>query len=137
MSNQVEDRADTQEPAGSKAARAMLLASHIVGVLRIPVTCLVMIALAATSTFAAQTGPIFNGNASKLGSIIRAVLLLAAALVVVMGVGFAIKGIKNFGSDEKWSSQAIAVVLCFGLSTFLAVMWAISQGTTVDVGLDF
>lgn len=123
------------EAGRSFTVKALSLAGRYLRAARVPALCALMFALNATSAFA--QGPIFNGNASKLGSIIRAILLLAAAIVTVMGVGFAIKGIKNFGSDEKWSSQAIATVLCFGLSTFLAVMWALSQGETVDVGLDF
>ncbi|MFL6284610.1 MAG: hypothetical protein ACJ74Q_15800 [Pyrinomonadaceae bacterium] len=121
---------------GSWAHGALINAGRLISAMKAPALCLLMVALSAAPTFA-QTGPIFNGNASKLGAIIRAILLLAAALVTVLGVGFAIKGIKNYGSDEKWSSQAVATILCFGLSTFLAVMWAISQGTPVDVGLDF
>jgi Co/Zn/Cd efflux system component len=91
--------------------------------------------LLSTPVFA--DGPIFNGNASKLGQIVRAVLLLAAALVAVMGVFFAIKALKNFGNDKEWGNQAMATLGCFALTTVLAVMWALAQGTQVDVGLDF
>ena len=91
--------------------------------------------LLSTPVFA--DGPVFNGNASKLGQIVRAVLLLAAALVAVMGVFFAIKALKNFGNDKEWGNQAMATLGCFALTTVLAVMWALAQGTVVDVGLDF
>ena len=49
----------------------------------------------------------------------------------------ALLGTANLILREVERHDPRAVVLCFGLSTFLAVMWAISQGTTVDVGLDF
>ena len=122
----------------SVAGRTLVRAGIVVGALSRPVSCLIVMLLAtAVPTFAADTGPVFNGNASNLSNIIRSGLLLAAAIVVAVGVAFGFKAIVNFGSDKEWSKQAIAAVLCFAASTVLAVMWAIAQGQVVDVGYDF
>lgn len=119
----------------SKALRLLFASADVVERLLVPAACVAVTLLLSTPVFA--DGPIFNGNASKLGQIVRAVLLLAAALVAVMGVFFAIKALKNFGNDKEWGNQAMATLGCFALTTVLAVMWALAQGTQVDVGLDF
>jgi hypothetical protein len=125
----------TRGPSNSKALRLLLASADVVERLLVPAACVAVTLLLSTPVFA--DGPIFNGNASKLGQIVRAVLLLAAALVAVMGVFFAIKALKNFGNDKEWGNQAMATLGCFALTTVLAVMWALAQGTVVDVGLDF
>lgn len=125
----------TRGSSNSKALRLLLASADVVERLLVPVACVAVTLLLSTPVFA--DGPIFNGNASKLGQIVRAVLLLAAALVAVMGVFFAIKALKNFGNDKEWGNQAMATLGCFALTTVLAVMWALAQGTVVDVGLDF
>ena len=126
----------TRGTSDSKALRLLLASAGVLGRLVVPIACAAVVLVLATPAFA-QTGPVFNGNASKLGQIVRAVLLLAAALVAVMGVFFAIKALKNFGNDKEWGNQAMATLGCFALTTVLAVMWALAQGTQVDVGLDF
>ena len=125
----------TRGSSSSKALRLLLATADVVERLLVPVACVAVTLLLSTPVFA--DGPVFNGNASKLGQIVRAVLLLAAALVAVMGVFFAIKALKNFGNDKEWGNQAMATLGCFALTTVLAVMWALAQGTQVDVGLDF
>ena len=125
----------TRGSSNSKAPRLLLASADVVERLLVPVACVAVTLLLSTPVFA--QGPVFNGNASKLGQIVRAVLLLAAALVAVMGVFFAIKALKNFGNDKEWGNQAMATLGCFALTTVLAVMWALAQGTQVDVGLDF
>lgn len=125
----------TRGSSNSKALRLLLSSADVVERLLVPVACVAVTLLLSTPVFA--DGPVFNGNASKLGQIVRAVLLLAAALVAVMGVFFAIKALKNFGNDKEWGNQAMATLGCFALTTVLAVMWALAQGTVVDVGLDF
>lgn len=125
----------TRGSSNSKALRLLLASADVVERLLVPAACVAVTLLLSTPVFA--DGPIFNGNASKLGQIVRAVLLLAAALVAVMGVFFAIKALKNFGNDKEWGNQAMATLGCFALTTVLAVMWALAQGTQVDVGLDF
>jgi len=125
----------TRGSSNSKALRLLLSSADVVERLLVPAACVAVTLLLSTPVFA--DGPIFNGNASKLGQIVRAVLLLAAALVAVMGVFFAIKALKNFGNDKEWGNQAMATLGCFALTTVLAVMWALAQGTQVDVGLDF
>ena len=125
----------TRGSSNSKALRLLLSSADVVERLLVPAACVAVTLLLSTPVFA--DGPVFNGNASKLGQIVRAVLLLAAALVAVMGVFFAIKALKNFGNDKEWGNQAMATLGCFALTTVLAVMWALAQGTQVDVGLDF
>ena len=125
----------TRGSSNSKALRLLLSSADVVERLLVPAACVAVTLLLSTPVFA--DGPVFNGNASKLGQIVRAVLLLAAALVAVMGVFFAIKALKNFGNDKEWGNQAMATLGCFALTTVLAVMWALAQGTVVDVGLDF
>lgn len=125
----------TRGSSNSKALRLLLASADVVERLLVPAACVAVALLLSTPAFA--DGPVFNGNASKLGQIVRAVLLLAAALVAVMGVFFAIKALKNFGNDKEWGNQAMATLGCFALTTVLAVMWALAQGTVVDVGLDF
>jgi hypothetical protein len=125
----------TRGSSNSKALRLLLSSADVLERLLVPAACVAVTLLLSTPVFA--DGPIFNGNASKLGQIVRAVLLLAAALVAVMGVFFAIKALKNFGNDKEWGNQAMATLGCFALTTVLAVMWALAQGTQVDVGLDF
>ena len=125
----------TRGSSNSKALRLLLASADVLERLLVPAACVAVTLLLSTPVFA--DGPIFNGNASKLGQIVRAVLLLAAALVAVMGVFFAIKALKNFGNDKEWGNQAMATLGCFALTTVLAVMWALAQGTQVDVGLDF
>jgi hypothetical protein len=125
----------TRGSSNSKALRLLLASADVLERLLVPVACVAVTLLLSTPVFA--DGPVFNGNASKLGQIVRAVLLLAAALVAVMGVFFAIKALKNFGNDKEWGNQAMATLGCFALTTVLAVMWALAQGTVVDVGLDF
>ena len=125
----------TRGSSNSKALSLLLSTANVVERLLVPAACVAVTLLLSTPVFA--DGPIFNGNASKLGQIVRAVLLLAAALVAVMGVFFAIKALKNFGNDKEWGNQAMATLGCFALTTVLAVMWALAQGTQVDVGLDF
>ena len=125
----------TRGSSNSKALRLLLASADVVERLLVPAACVAVTLLLSTPVFA--DGPVFNGNASKLGQIVRAVLLLAAALVAVMGVFFAIKALKNFGNDKEWGNQAMATLGCFALTTVLAVMWALAQGTVVDVGLDF
>lgn len=125
----------TRGSSNSKALRLLLASADVLERLLVPAACVAVTLLLSTPVFA--DGPIFNGNASKLGQIVRAVLLLAAALVAVMGVFFAIKALKNFGNDKEWGNQAMATLGCFALTTVLAVMWALAQGTVVDVGLDF
>ena len=125
----------TRGSSNSKALRLLLATADVLERLLLPVACVAVTLLLSTPVFA--DGPVFNGNASKLGQIVRAVLLLAAALVAVMGVFFAIKALKNFGNDKEWGNQAMATLGCFALTTVLAVMWALAQGTQVDVGLDF
>jgi hypothetical protein len=107
-------------------------AGRYLAVLRTLASCAVLIFLCAPSVFA-DTGPIWNGNASNLASIVRAVLGVAAGIVTILGVFFAIKAIKNFGSDKEWGNQAGACLLCFALTTVIAVIWALSQGKVVDV----
>jgi hypothetical protein len=126
---------NTRRTSNSKALSLLLSSADVVERLLVPAACVAVTLLLSTPVFA--DGPIFNGNASKLGQIVRAVLLLAAALVAVMGVFFAIKALKNFGNDKEWGNQAMATLGCFALTTVLAVMWALAQGTQVDVGLDF
>ena len=126
---------NTRRTSNSKALRLLLASADVLERLLVPVACVAVTLLLSTPVFA--DGPVFNGNASKLGQIVRAVLLLAAALVAVMGVFFAIKALKNFGNDKEWGNQAMATLGCFALTTVLAVMWALAQGTVVDVGLDF
>lgn len=126
---------NTRGSSNSKALRLLLASADVLERLLVPVACVAVTLLLSTPVFA--DGPVFNGNASKLGQIVRAVLLLAAALVAVMGVFFAIKALKNFGNDKEWGNQAMATLGCFALTTVLAVMWALAQGTQVDVGLDF
>ena len=126
---------NTRRTSNSKALRLLLASADVVERLLVPAACVAVTLLLSTPVFA--DGPVFNGNASKLGQIVRAVLLLAAALVAVMGVFFAIKALKNFGNDKEWGNQAMATLGCFALTTVLAVMWALAQGTVVDVGLDF
>lgn len=137
MKNLEAPSTNTRGTSNSKALRLLLTTAGVVQRLAVPglVVAVTLVVLAEPAF--AQTGPIFNGNASKLGQIVRAVLLLAAALVAVMGVGFAIKALKNFGNDKEWGNQALATIGCFALTTVLAVMWALAQGTQVDVGLDF
>ena len=125
----------TRGSSNSKALRLLLSSADVIERLLVPAACVAVTLLLSTPVFA--DGPVFNGNASKLGQIVRAVLLLAAALVAVMGVFFAIKALKNFGNDKEWGNQAMATLGCFALTTVLAVMWALAQGTVVDVGLDF
>ena len=125
----------TRGSSNSKALRLLLASADVLERLLVPAACVAVTLLLSTPVFA--DGPVFNGNASKLGQIVRAVLLLAAALVAVMGVFFAIKALKNFGNDKEWGNQAMATLGCFALTTVLAVMWALAQGTQVDVGLDF
>jgi hypothetical protein len=125
----------TRGSSNSKALRLLLASADVLERLLVPAACVAVTLLLSTPVFA--DGPVFNGNASKLGQIVRAVLLLAAALVAVMGVFFAIKALKNFGNDKEWGNQAMATLGCFALTTVLAVMWALAQGTVVDVGLDF
>jgi hypothetical protein len=125
----------TRGSSNSKALRLLLSSADVLERLLVPAACVAVTLLLSTPVFA--DGPVFNGNASKLGQIVRAVLLLAAALVAVMGVFFAIKALKNFGNDKEWGNQAMATLGCFALTTVLAVMWALAQGTVVDVGLDF
>lgn len=125
----------TRGSSNSKALRLLLASADVLERLLVPAACVAVTLVLSTPVFA--DGPIFNGNASKLGQIVRAVLLLAAALVAVMGVFFAIKALKNFGNDKEWGNQAMATLGCFALTTVLAVMWALAQGTQVDVGLDF
>lgn len=125
----------TRGSSNSKALRLLLSSATVLERLLVPAACVAVSLLLSTPVFA--DGPVFNGNASKLGQIVRAVLLLAAALVAVMGVFFAIKALKNFGNDKEWGNQAMATLGCFALTTVLAVMWALAQGTQVDVGLDF
>ncbi|MET0648257.1 MAG: hypothetical protein ABW208_16715 [Pyrinomonadaceae bacterium] len=125
----------TRGSSNSKALRLLLSSAHVLERLLVPAACVAVTLLLSTPVFA--DGPVFNGNASKLGQIVRAVLLLAAALVAVMGVFFAIKALKNFGNDKEWGNQTMATLGCFALTTVLAVMWALAQGTVVDVGLDF
>lgn len=125
----------TRGSSNSKALRLLLSSADVFERLLVPAACVAVTLLLSTPVFA--DGPVFNGNASKLGQIVRAVLLLAAALVAVMGVFFAIKALKNFGNDKEWGNQAMATLGCFALTTVLAVMWALAQGTVVDVGLDF
>lgn len=125
----------TRGSSNSKALRLLLSSANVLERLLVPAACVAVTLLLSTPVFA--DGPVFNGNASKLGQIVRAVLLLAAALVAVMGVFFAIKALKNFGNDKEWGNQAMATLGCFALTTVLAVMWALAQGTVVDVGLDF
>ena len=125
----------TRGSSNSKALRLLLSSADVLERLLAPAACVAVTLLLSTPVFA--DGPVFNGNASKLGQIVRAVLLLAAALVAVMGVFFAIKALKNFGNDKEWGNQAMATLGCFALTTVLAVMWALAQGTVVDVGLDF
>jgi len=125
----------TRRTSNSKALRLLLASADVLERLLVPAACVAVTLVLSTPVFA--DGPIFNGNASKLGQIVRAVLLLAAALVAVMGVFFAIKALKNFGNDKEWGNQAMATLGCFALTTVLAVMWALAQGTQVDVGLDF
>ena len=125
----------TRGSSNSKALRLLLSSADVLERLLVPAACVAVTLVLSTPVFA--DGPIFNGNASKLGQIVRAVLLLAAALVAVMGVFFAIKALKNFGNDKEWGNQAMATLGCFALTTVLAVMWALAQGTQVDVGLDF
>lgn len=125
----------TRGSSNSKALRLLLSSADVLERLLVPAACVAVSLLLSTPVFA--DGPVFNGNASKLGQIVRAVLLLAAALVAVMGVFFAIKALKNFGNDKEWGNQAMATLGCFALTTVLAVMWALAQGTQVDVGLDF
>lgn len=126
---------NTRRTSNSKALRLLLASADVLERLLVPAACVAVTLLLSTPVFA--DGPVFNGNASKLGQIVRAVLLLAAALVAVMGVFFAIKALKNFGNDKEWGNQAMATLGCFALTTVLAVMWALAQGTQVDVGLDF
>jgi len=92
----------TRGSSNSKALRLLLASANVVERLLVPVACVAATLLLSTPVFA--DGPIFNGNASKLGQIVRAVLLLAAALVAVMGVFFAIKAVKNFGNDKEWGN---------------------------------
>lgn len=135
MKNLKAPSTNTRGSSNSKALRLLLSSADLVERLLVPAACVAVSLLLSTPVFA--DGPIFNGNASKLGQIVRAVLLLAAALVAVMGVFFAIKALKNFGNDKEWGNQAMATLGCFALTTVLAVMWALAQGTVVDVGLDF
>jgi hypothetical protein len=135
MKNLKAPSTNTRGSSNSKALRLLLSSAGVVERLLVPAACVAVTLLLSTPVFA--DGPIFNGNASKLGQIVRAVLLLAAALVAVMGVFFAIKALKNFGNDKEWGNQAMATLGCFALTTVLAVMWALAQGTQVDVGLDF
>lgn len=118
----------------SKALRLLLSAADVAQRLVLPVFCVAVVLVLNTPVLA--DGPIFNGNASRLGQIVRAVLLLAAGFAVVMGVFFAIKALKNFGNDKEWGNQALATLGCFALSTVLAVIWALAQGTVVDVGVE-
>lgn len=135
MKNLKAPSTNTRGSSNSKALRLLLASADVVERLLVPAACVAVTLLLSTPVFA--DGPVFNGNASKLGQIVRAVLLLAAALVAVMGVFFAIKALKNFGNDKEWGNQAMATLGCFALTTVLAVMWALAQGTQVDVGLDF
>jgi len=135
MKKLIAPSANTRRTSNSKALRLLLASADVLERLLVPAACVAVSLVLTTPVFA--DGPIFNGNASKLGQIVRAVLLLAAALVAVMGVFFAIKALKNFGNDKEWGNQAMATLGCFALTTVLAVMWALAQGTVVDVGLDF
>jgi hypothetical protein len=117
--------------------RAALLhrAGAAAAALRVPASCIITVLFCATTTFA--QAPIYNGNASNLANIVRAILLLAASMAAVLGVLYAIKAIKNLGSDKEWGNQAGAALLFFGLTTVIAVIWALAQGKVVDVGTNF
>lgn len=127
--------ADAAHSNNTKYAALLHRAGAAAAALRVPVSCVITVLFCATTALA--DGPIYNGNASNAGNIVRAILLLAASMAAVLGVFYAIKAIKNLGGDKEWGNQAGAALLFFALTTVIAVIWALAQGRTVDVGTNF
>lgn len=120
-----------------RIGRRMMQLGIIVNMLRVPITCIVMMLCMAEPSLAAQSSPIFNGRASNFSNMIRAGLLLFAILLFCGGAVFTGLMIINIGRKNEWANQLFGALGCFGFGTVVAVLYSVSQGRPVDVGTDF
>lgn len=121
----------------ARLGRRVMQLGIIVNMLRVPLTCILMMLFMAVPSFAAQTQPIFNGKASTFSNIVRAALLLFAILLYVGGAIYTGLMIINIGRKNEWSHQLFGAIGCFAFGTIVAVLYSVSQGKPVDVGTDF
>ena len=119
--------------------RRLMQLGLIILLLRIPLTCLLMLFFAAAPAFAQHSGsgPIFNGSPSNLANIVREGLKLFAILLFCSGAVFVGWMVINIGRKNEWTNQMLGAIGCFAFGTIVAVLWSIASGRPVDVGTDF
>lgn len=120
----------------ARVGRSLIQLGLIINMLRIPLTCLVLLAVTAVPALA-DTGPIFNGNPSTFANMVREGLKLLAILLFCAGAVFIAWMIINIGRKNEWTNQLLGAIGSFGFGTIVAVIYSISQGRAVDVGTDF